>query len=145
MPLTFGEGVAISQECRNIARLSVMINKAGRIFQAGCSRRLRDDPGGGGGSGPPLGVITLSQQFQIFLEMLINKTEVFVCAPDDSCIGEAAAAVPPGSREQQLAPAWAADGSMCHLLPPQQVISIISPLFSATGGEILAPRTAARY
>lgn len=101
--------------------------------------------GGGGHAGPPLGVITLSQQSQIFLEMLINKTEVFVCAPDDSCIGEAAAAVPTGSREQQLAPAWAADGSMCHLLPPQQVISIISPLFSATGGEILAPRTAARY
>lgn len=98
-----------------------------------------------GGAGPPLGVVTLSQQSQIFLKLLINKTEVFVCAPNDSCIGEDAAAVPTGSREQQLAPASAANGSMCHLLPPQQVISIFSPLFSATGGEILAPRSAARY
>lgn len=34
---------------------------------------------------------------------------------------------------------------MCHLLLPQQVNFIISPLFNATGGEILASRSAVQY
>lgn len=84
-----------------------MINKAGRIFQAGCSRRINDNRGGGG-TWPPLGVIILSQQCisepQIFLEMSINKAEVFVCSLDDSCIGEDSAAVPTGTTKKQLAP-----------------------------------------
>lgn len=102
---------------------------------------------------PPLGAIILSQQciseLQIFLETSINKTEVFVCSSDDSCIGEDPAAVPTGTTEKQLAPrrapASAADSSMCHLLPAQQVNFIVFLLFNATGGEILASRSAVRW
>lgn len=135
--------------------MSVTINKAGRIFQAGCSRQMNDNRGEGGSREPwpPLGAIILSQQciseLQIFLETSINKTEVFVCSSDDSCIGEDSAAVPTGTTEKQLAPkrapASAADSSMCHLLLAQQVNFIIFPLFNATGGEILACRSAVRY
>lgn len=102
---------------------------------------------------PLLGAIILSQQciseLQIFLETSINKTEVFVCSSDDSCIGEDSAAVPTGTTEKQLAPkrapASAADSSMCHLLLAQQVNFIIFLLFNATGGEILAFCSAVRY
>lgn len=38
-----GCDVPVSQKCKNIAGLCIMINKVGRIFQAGCSRRMNDN------------------------------------------------------------------------------------------------------
>lgn len=90
------------------------------------------------GGGGPLGVITLSQQSQIFLEMLINKTEAFVCAPNGSCIGGGRCRSAYGQQRGATGTGVVADGSASHLLPPQQVISVTSLLFSTTGGEIFA-------